>query len=854
MNSERPVFAGLDPAAKRSLLAEILARRPVARETFPLSTAQQRLWLIDRLGTPGAASTYNHVRAWHVRGVLDSTALQKAVDAIVARHESLRTTFDVVDDAPMQRVAARLAIPNVRRDLRALPAAMRTVELRRLVRDESEEPFDIESGPLLRVTSIGTGDDAHVLVVSLHHLVTDAWSCGIFDRELAEFYRASRRGVESRVSDVPARYGDFAIEQQRWRRSAEYADELAYWHQRLDGAPPLLDLTPHRPRPELQNPAGTGHTFLIAGPAFEALRALSRTTGATLFMTLLAAFDVLLFRYTGQSDVVVGVPVSNRSAPYDGSIGFFVNTLVLRSHVRGETSFVDFARAVRDIALGAYEHPNLPFEALVRECNPERHTSYAPLVQVMFSLLEASGGAPELDGAFLERLEIERTTAKFDLSLECEPVTNGLRCTFEYRTELFAEATIERLARSFQTLVDSIADNPDVSVSRLTIVPADEYELSVVAWNATDAAYPRDDLLHQLFERQALQRPGHDAVSIGDETISYGTLDARANALAAYLRDCGVGPDTLVGILLERSIDMVVGVLGILKAGGAYVPLDPADPPERIALALVDAGIDVFVIQDALRAKLPLALRRSALALDTQWSSVAGRPTSAPPRGRPEDLAYVLHTSGSTGRPKGVMIEHRSVVNHLSAVRDAYGRTVADRTLQFAPLAFDMSVLQMFSSLASGGTLVLRTADMLDSPARFLAACDKRGVTSMDLPTAFWQEVALAILRDEARLPSCVRFISIGGEAGSSELVGAWQDRFGRSVRLLHGYGPTEATINASSTRYRASRTKPIVGGCPSVVRSRILRRTCSTRTCNRSPSVSQGNSTSAVPASREAT
>ena len=798
MKGEPPAFAGLDPAAKRSLLAELLARRPVARETFPLSMAQQRLWLIDCLSAPGAGATYNHVRAWHVRGVLDRAALQTAVDALVARHESLRTTFDVVDDAPIQRVAAHLAIRIVQHDLRALPAATRTVELRRLVRAESDESFDIRSGPLVRVTTISTSDDAHVLVLSIHHLVTDAWSCGIFDRELAEFYHASRRGIESRIQNVPAPYGDFAIEQQRWRRSAAYVDELAYWHQRLDGAPPLLDLTPHRPRPDIQNTAGSGHTFLITGPAFEALRGLGRTTGATLFMTLLAAFDVLVFRYTGRADVVIGVPVSNRSAPFDGSIGFFVNTLVLRSHVRGDASFVDYVREVRDIALGAYEHPNLPFEALVRECNPERRTSYAPLVQVMFSLLEATGDALEFDGAFVEPLEIERTTAKFDLSLECEPVADGLRCTFEYRTELFAAATIERLARSFRTLVDSIVDNPDVPISRLTIVPADEYERSVVTWNATDAAYPRDGLLHELFERQALQRPGHVAVSIGDESISYGTLDARANALAHYLRDCGVGPETLVGILLERSIDMVVGVLGILKSGGAYVPLDPEDPPERIALALADAGIDVFVIQDALRAKLPLPLRPSALALDTQWSSVAGRPTSAPPRGRPEDLAYVLHTSGSTGRPKGVMIEHRSVVNHLYAVRDAYGRTAADRTLQFAPLAFDMSVLQMFSSLASGGTLVLRTADMLDSPVRFLAACEKRGVTSMDLPTAFWQEVALAILRDEAYLPACVRFISIGGEAGSSGLVRAWQDRFGRSVRMLHGYGPTEATINAS--------------------------------------------------------
>ncbi|HSS49184.1 MAG TPA: amino acid adenylation domain-containing protein, partial [Thermoanaerobaculia bacterium] len=797
-------------AAERTPLPAIPRSGPL-----PLSFAQERLWFFERL-TPGAA-TYNMPLAIRLHGPLHRGALAASLDEVARRHETLRTTFGMADGEPVQVVAEPrpVALPLV--DLTGLPASARAAESVLLAGREAQRPFDLARGPLFRVTLLALGERDHVVLTTMHHIVTDGWSMGVLVRELGAAYAALAQGLTPALPPLPVQYADYAS-WERTRLTGEVLEpQLAWWRQRLAGAPEVMNLPLDRPWPARRSFQGAHLPVRLGAGLSERLAALGRRHGATLFITLLAVFEVLLSRLTGQEDVIVGSPVANRNRPeVEGLIGFFVNFLALRGDLSGDPAFAGLLDRVRGETLAAYAHQELPFGRLVKELATERNLSFSPVFQVQLVLQNAGLESFELPGLTLAPVAAAAGTAKFELTLSLTETPQGLAGFWEYATDLFDAATVMRLSGHVEALLAAAVERPQSRLSELSSLGESERHQLAVAWNDAALAAGGERALHELFSAQAARTPEALAVVFGDRRLSYEELDRQSNQLARYLVGWGVGRGVLVGLFVERSVEMIVGILGVLKAGGAYLPLDPGYPMERLSFMLENSGVMVVLTQEALVESLP-AFLGFPLPLDSSWEAIAGEAAGALNAVvEPEDLAYVIYTSGSTGQPKGVMVPHRGLANLSAAQVELFGLGVEDRVLQFAALSFDAAVWEIAMALRSGATLVLapRLA-LLPGPdlVDLLQAC---GINAVTLPPS-----ALAALPPEsAEALAGLRTVIVAGEAFPLELARRWWP--GR--RLFNAYGPTEVSVCATAWLYRGEGRLPI-GRPIANVEARVLDR-----------------------------
>jgi amino acid adenylation domain-containing protein len=796
---EAPTVAALarrvEAARQGGEVRERVPLRPAERGSeAPLSFAQQRLWFVDQM--EGAGAAYVVPRETRLRGRLDGEALRRALEEIVRRHEALRTVFRARDPEPVQVVLPPGPLSFPLHDLSALPGPEREDALRALVREEVRRPFDLVAGPLFRVMLARLGEEEHALLWSMHHIVGDGWSLDVFHRELGALYDAFSRGEPSPLEALPVQYADYALWQRAYLRGEVLNRQLAWWKAHLSGAPTLLELPTDRPRSSVRSWRGARQPFYLDDDLRRRLEAVARGEGATLFMVLLAAWQVLLGKYAGTGDVVVGSPIAGRTrAETEGLIGFFVNTLALRADLSGDPAFGELVGRVREATLGAYEHQDLPFAKLVEELEVERSLGHSPLVQVVFALHNGPAEGLRLAGLEAETVEVELETAKFDLTLSLEAQTAGLEGRIAYSTELFDASTIARLGEHYRTLLEGIAADPGRRLSELSLLDEAERRQILVDWNAAGAPLPAGRCVHELFEAQAARTPVSVAVVHGDERITYAELDGRANRLAHALRGRGVGPEARVGILLERGPELVVALLATLKAGGAYVPLDPAYPSERLRFMAADAGVELILTQGPFwtRHATDLAAQGTrVLLLDEARAAIERHPADAPPASGvgPEHLAHVIYTSGSTGAPKGTMVPHRSIPGYLGRYADLPSGT-EERWLQYSALAWDALTLELWSPLLRGGCCVLYPAGEAGVSVERLGRAIREGQV-----TSLWMTAALfnLVVDTAPETLAPLRLLLVGGEQLSVPHVRRARETFPR-LRLLNGYGPSECTV-----------------------------------------------------------
>lgn len=761
---------------------------------FPASFAQQRLWFLDQLDH--GKSVYNMLFAVRIETHLNLPALEQSLAEIVSRHESLRTTFAAVDGQPMQVIAKVRKVKLVVINLSDLPESDRESEARRMAEVEGEQPFDLAAGPLLRTTLLTLAESKSVLLITTHHIVNDGWSMGVFLRELAVLYEAFSAGERSPLAELPVQYADYAAWQRDWLQGDVLEEQVSYWRQQLSGAPAALELAADRPRPTIQTFKGARCYTELPASLTDRLRGFSGREGVTLFMTLLAAFDVLLWRYSGQADVLVGTPIAGRNrVELEGLIGFFANTLPLRVNLADNPSFRDLILRVREMALEAYAHQDVPFDRLVEELSPERSLSYTPLFQVIFAF-ENTPQPLHFSGLNMKWLDVDLGSSRCDLSLFSTDKGAELSCMWEYSTDLFDSETIAQMMSSYRTLLESILDHPEEKIGYLEIWTEAERQ-QLVGPGHTEPAGPASAVcMHSLFEAQAEQTPESVAVVSGEQSLTYRELNARANQLAHYLQALGVGPEIPVGVCMDRSADLIVALLGILKAGGAYVPVDPDYPAERLAFMLEDASVPVLLTQERLHETLP-TLSAQTVCVD-DWTQFAKANTKNPlSTVGPENLGYVIYTSGSTGRPKGVQVRHETVVHLLAATRNQLGFRAGDIWTVVHSSAFDFSVWEIWGSLLQGGTLVVVPLNIVKSPADFYNLLCRERVTILNqTPSALRQ--LLAVRRQKAGQPNWnVRLIVCGGDALDQELAA---ELVQLGIPVWNFYGPTESTVWTTCT------------------------------------------------------
>ncbi|HST57474.1 MAG TPA: amino acid adenylation domain-containing protein, partial [Longimicrobium sp.] len=718
---------------------------------------------------------------------------------IVRRHEALRTSFPEVNGAPVQAILPFAGFSLSVEDLSALDDAAREAEVRRRAREDGERPFDLARGPLFRASLLRLAEDDHVLLLCMHHVVSDGWSMNVLFGELSALYGAFAGGGDSPLPALAVQYADFAVWQREHLRGAVLDRQIAYWKGQLAGAPALLELPADRPRPAVQSYRGAHEAMELGEGLLERLEALGRREGATLYMVLLSAFQVLLGKYAGTDDIVVGSPIAGRTrAETEPLIGFFVNTLVLRTELDGDPTFREVVARVRTATLAAYEHQDVPFERLVAELEPERSMSHAPLFQVLFTLQNAGGSGAALPGLSVRALEIGLDAAKFDLSLGLEAREGALRGELAYSTDLFDRGTVLRMLGHLERVLEQVAADADQPISALVLLGDSERAVVVDEWNRTEAEYPADRCIHAIFEAQAARTPHAVAVSFEDRSLTYAELNAQANRIAHHLVRRGVGPEVRVGLFLERGMEMVAAILGVLKAGGAYVPLDPSYPAERVAFALSDAGVPVLLTQESLRDSLAVQDGVEIISVDAAADTIAAESAENPASGAtPESLAYVIYTSGSTGTPKGALIEHRNVARLFSATDHWFGFDASDVWTLFHSSAFDFSVWEIWGALLYGGRLVVVPYLTSRDPDAFHALVQRDGVTVLNqTPSAFRQ-----FMRADAERGGdlALRHVIFGGEALEPASLREWVDRHGvDQPRLVNMYGITETTVHVT--------------------------------------------------------
>jgi amino acid adenylation domain-containing protein len=780
---------------RSAALTQAIPRRP-DQAAAPLSFSQQRLWFLDQWD-PGSPA-YNLPQAVQLRGQLDRETLRRTLNAIVSRHEALRTTFIAREGAPHAVVAPslELALPVV--DLRALPADQRERAAQERLRTEATRPFDLQRGPLLRVELLRLQDDVSILLIVIHHIVSDGWSNGVLVREIGAHYQAFAAGKPAPLAELPIQYADYAHWQRGWLQGQRLDQHLSYWKQQLAGATTVLALPTDRPRPTTQTSAGARHYLSIPLALRERLKALSQREGASLFMTLLAAFQALCYRYTGQEDMLVGSPVANRNrAETEPLIGFFVNTLVLRARLTGSLSFRQLLQQARQVTLGAQDHQDLPFEKLIEELNLERDMARNPLFQVMFTLQNAPLPSLSSSQLTITPLELDNGSALFDLSLDLYETADGMRGWFEYNTHLFDAATIERTASHFTTLLDDLSANPDQPIGAANLLTAAEREQLLVGWNPAWLEQPGQRCVHQLFEEQAALQPSATAVTCGDEQLSYQLLNARANAIGRTLRERGVRPGDFVGVCMDRSPTLIAAILGVLKAGAAYVPLDPTHPRDRLAYILADTSASILLSAPAHRAQLP-EQRPPTIMLDDALLASADADANLDSRVSAQHPAYVIYTSGSTSQSKGVVVAHGSLASVYAVWRQTYGLERAARShLQMANLTFDVFCGDLVRALCSGGKLVICPRDLLLDAPRLYQLIEQQAIACAEFVPVVLRNL-LSYMEQRQLTFEHMRVLVCGSDAWYVEEYRRVQRRCRPDARVINSFGLTEATIDST--------------------------------------------------------
>ncbi|HEX6804484.1 MAG TPA: amino acid adenylation domain-containing protein [Terriglobales bacterium] len=770
--------------------SDVHAIRSVSREKpLPASFAQQRLWFLDQLEPDSPA--YNIAYTLKISGRVDVGAIERGLALIVARHESLRTTFTLEDDTPVQRIQRSAVLPFVKLDLTSLEPGAREAEARRRIAEDANRPFNLSQAPLARALFLSLGEEDHYLLLSIHHIIADRWSLGVITQEFISAYEAIVEGEPPQLPELTLQYADYSEWQRGWLDGEVLRTQLAYWKEKLKDAPPVLELPTDRPRPATESFHGDVAYMSFPREFADKLKQVSYAHGATLFMTLLAGFQALLSRYSGQDDIVVGTAVANRTHPdLEKVVGLFLNTLPLRTRLHDDPSFSEILARAKETALGAYAHQAMPFEKLVEALNPERSLSHSPLVQVYFVLQNAPTESLEMKGLALKPVPSGLKTVKGDMYLSMHETEHGLEACLEYSTDLFHAATMQHFLGHFQVLLDAAVSNPNCRLSELPILTAAEREMILVDWNATRSEYPRRACAQELFELQAGRTPDKVAATFGNETITYAELNARANQLARFLRATGVGPEKPVGVYLERGLNMLVALLGILKAGGAYIPLDPAYPAERIAFILEDSAASLLIAQQSLLASIA-GVTAKVICIDSEWKEIARESSDNPQStAAPENLAYILYTSGSTGKPKGVQIEHRSLVNFLVSVQKEPGLAPSDRLLAVTTLSFDIAGLELYLPLITGAEIILASRDEAAEGQRLLALMERSKPTFMQATPATWHMLMEAGWEGSPQLK-----VLCGGEALPPDLADKLRPR---CRELWNMYGPTETTIWSS--------------------------------------------------------
>lgn len=776
-------------------------------ERAPLSLGQQRLWLSEQIVRN---ASYNTSRAFRLRGELSFEALQAALRQIIARHEALRTKIGEIEGEPFQEISAVFTpdLPII--DLSAQLENERENAAEIIAQEEAHRFFDLENGPLLRTILLKMAPQNHVLLLTVHHVAFDGWSVGLFAHELLEEYRAASQNRASTLAPLPIQYADYAAWQQKTGESDAFAQQIEYWKTQLRDLEPL-EIPTDFTRPALQSHRGRRISRHFPKTLSDNLKRVARQHDSTLFMTLLAAFFTLLYHHSAapareNGDITIGIQVAGRNrVELENLIGYFANTILIRTPFEGDITFSNLLKNVRKTSLEAFENQDVSFEHLMRVLAPRRDTSRMPLHDAAFQLRNFTAQKSE-DSALdfdVEAFSYDVGTSIIDLNLTMTERADGLEATFEYCPDLFAPETVEILLTHYENILQSIVIDASQPISRLALSDENERSLLLHEWSGANASAKEtapQNCVHEWFEAQAARTPNAIAVRLEDETLTYAELNERANKVAHFLRKSGVGAEFLVGICVERSPLMLVGVLGILKAGGAYLPLDPAYPRERLEFMLQDSSTRLLVTQENLRAILP-ENDAQIVCLDSDWPQISAESSdNSAPIATPENLAYIIYTSGSTGTPKGVLVPHNTLANHTEAAAKIYDVKERDNFLQFASLNFDASALEIYPVLMRGATLILRTETMLDSVSVFFQKCQDWQVSIFFLPTAFWHECVLAMQSENLRLPSSLRLVIFGGERVSPAHVATWKRIVGNGVQLFNVYGPTETTIVVTTT------------------------------------------------------
>ncbi|WAN69458.1 amino acid adenylation domain-containing protein [Moorena producens JHB] len=792
---ETPTIALISPKLSQLLTTENQLSLPPIQprtdsEQLPLSSAQERLWFLNQL--EGISATYNMPAALSITGNLVINALEQALSEIIHRHEVLRTSFRTINGTPIQVIHPHSTININVVDLQQYPEAERETILHQQIQQEATTPFDLEVAPLIRSKLWQLDTTEYVLVLTMHHIVSDGWSMGILIEELSSLYQAFVASEPSPLPELAIQYADFALWQRQWLSGEINENQLNYWKQELEGAPELLQLPTDHPRPHVMSYRGSSESFSLTTELTQKLQQLSRNSGSTLFMTLQAAFATLLSRYSGQKDILIGSPIANRNRQeIESLIGFFVNTLVLRTRFEDNPSFSQLLTQVRETTLLAYEHQDVPFEQVVSALQPQRSLSHAPLFQVMFVLQNAPMGKLDLPGVSLSEFNQQSTTSKFDLLVSMMETDMGLIGEWEYNTDLFDRSTIARMATHFQNLLSAIVENPQLVVGELPLLSTEERHQLLVEWNDTATEYSKEKCIHQLFEEQVEKTPDAVAVVFEQEQLTYHQLNQKANQLAHHLQNLGVGPEVLVGICVERSVQMVVGLLGILKAGGAYVPLDPNYPHQRLSYMLGDSGVEVLLTQQSLLESLP-SHRARMVCLDSDWGAIDQYSGENLDVGvHSHNLAYVIYTSGSTGVPKGVAISHQALANHMRWMGQTFPLTKLDKVLQKTPFSFDASIWEFYAPLLVGAQLVIAKPEGHQDSDYLIEVINQQKITVLQLVPSL-----LRMLLETRNLAICkyLKRVFCGGEPLPVELYCLFKQQ---SQATLHNlYGPTEACID----------------------------------------------------------
>jgi amino acid adenylation domain-containing protein len=775
---------------------------------LPLSFAQERLWFLHQL--EGASTTYNMPAALRLTGTLNLDAFHQSLAEIVRRHEVLRTGFHIVNGTAVQVIHPDVSLHLERMDLQHLQESEREIVLKQQVQELAISPFNLERAPLIRYCIWQLSDNEHVFGINMHHIISDGWSISVLVQELSALYPAYCAGQQSPLPELEFQYADFALWQRQWLSGEVLATQINYWRTTLQDAPEFLQLPTDRIHPSIQTYSGSTQRFILSSDLTQQLKALSWKSGTTLFMTLLAAFSILLYRYSGQSDIIIGSPIANRHRrEIESLIGFFVNTLALRIRLEDNPSFEELLQQIRETTIKAYEHQDVPFAKVVETLQPQRSISHTPLFQVMFDLQNTPIVELKLPGVTFSELNPENTIAKFDLILSMSEVPLGLNCEWKYNTDLFDGSTIERMASHFESLLSAIVENPQQGVSEVPFLSGAERHQLLVEWNDTEQDYPQDKSVHELFEEQVEKTPEAIAIVFEEQRLTYGQLNLHANQLAHHLQSLGVKPEVFVGICVERSLEMLVGLLGILKAGGTYVPLDPSYPEERLASLMSDAPISVLLTKEKWVNRLPENKTR-VVCIDLDWRVIAQESDANPVSGvKSSNLAYVIYTSGSTGHPKGVMIEHNSVINLAQGLQQTvYGTYEAGqlRVSMNGPLTFDTSVKQIIQ-LLQGHILEIIPEALRSDGAALLAYLQNRHVDVFDCTPS---QLGLLISAGLLDSPTAPRYVLVGGEPIHQS---TWQQlATAKNIHFYNLYGPTECTVDATVFDLRASTVNPVIG------------------------------------------